>query len=275
MTEINSTLRPIAPLKSIIDPEALQAVSSAVPRFAWIPVCELFVNDAYQRDLSDRSIRQIRKIAQDFCWSKVKALSVSPADVGGYEVIDGQHTAIAAATRGDVPELPCLIQRGLSQAQKADSFVGINTQKTVITPLQIFYAELTAGNEEAHDIQKTVQACGARILRQPPGQGLFRVGDVMCIKAVRSVYNQGGNAWLRRVLSICVEAKMEPVRQQFPPALVRLLWTGDHVGKLSDEQIISVIRVHTPEALIQKANQIREPGMSAARALESVIVRLS
>ncbi len=59
----------------------------------------LLVDERYQRGLSERSIKLIRKIVSEWDWRAFKPPVV--VDVGaGLEVIDGQHTAIGAATHG-------------------------------------------------------------------------------------------------------------------------------------------------------------------------------
>ena len=274
MTDVTHSLRPV---RSLGDrPENMDAIANSPPEFAWVHIDNLYVNESYQRELSQRSLRQIRKIAQFWDWAKVKSLSLAPSEAGGYEIIDGQHTAIAAATRGDIPALPCLIQYGLSRADKAESFVGINTQKLQVTPQQVFWARVAAGDDDAIDLRDVVDASGGRILRYPPAQGRFQVGDIMALKALEVVFNHGGKAWVRRVVEICVAANMAPIRELFFPTLATLLWTGERAGRISDERLINVIRLHTQEGLIGDAQTLRSrQKMSPREALLTVIERLA
>ena len=102
--EPKSTLRPIHPIRL----PAGTALETAGPRpeLKYIPIDLLVINSDYQRGLSERSLTIIRKVATRFSWGRIKALSVAPIDGDRYEVIDGQHTAIAALSRGDIKELP-------------------------------------------------------------------------------------------------------------------------------------------------------------------------
>lgn len=65
------------------------------PISEWVDPATLLVNATYQRDLSERSIQLIRKIIGGWDWTRFKPPVCSLGD-RGIEVIDGQHTAIAA-----------------------------------------------------------------------------------------------------------------------------------------------------------------------------------
>ena len=87
-------------------------------------------DEEYQRELSSKSIRQIRKIAANWDWSAFKAPSVARTDDPDlYEVVDGQHTAIAAATNGNVGFLPCLLMDADTLAQQWFDLWGIGTMR--------------------------------------------------------------------------------------------------------------------------------------------------
>lgn len=268
MTE---TLRPIEPLSlgDVAAPDPGQR-----PDFEWIPIDRLFVNDAYQRRLAERSHRAIRKIASRFDWAKLKALSVIDLGDGRYEVTDGQHTAIGAATHGGIEALPCLVSTTRSLEKRADAFVGLNRDRVGMTELQVFHAELKAGDELAVEIQQGVERAGGRVLRSPAAD--CKIGDLMCIGSLRQLAKKGGPAYVKRAVGIGVQANLAPIKAPVLRGLVRLIWEGDYAGKLTDPHIIDVLRVYGQDKLIEKARALRaEEGGTPAESFAKVVARLA
>ena len=70
------------------------------PDLKWLPPTSLLVDATYQRDLSERSIRLIRKLIENFSWNRMKpviGMQVGPADLGA------RHAACAGPVRcGDL-----------------------------------------------------------------------------------------------------------------------------------------------------------------------------
>ncbi len=66
----------------------------AEPIFDRISPGDLLVDDSYQRGLSARSLRLFRSIVEGWDWLRFKPPVVAITD-RGFEVIDGQDTAIA------------------------------------------------------------------------------------------------------------------------------------------------------------------------------------
>lgn len=83
-------------------------ISSARPQFQWVAPTSLLVDEVYQRNLSRGSIELIRKIVARWDWNRFKPPVVAMTDEG-LEVIDGQHTAIAAATHPEITEIPVML----------------------------------------------------------------------------------------------------------------------------------------------------------------------
>jgi hypothetical protein len=79
------------------------------------------VQPEYQRDLTKRSITLIRDIAETFSWLHIKPPVCARDGNGNLCVIDGQHTAIAAASRG-LKKIPVMIVEALDPALRAGAF---------------------------------------------------------------------------------------------------------------------------------------------------------
>lgn len=241
-------LRPVAPIKA---PDITPSALGDKPDLTWLPLSALVINESYQRHLSEKSVTMIRRMVAAYDWGRVKALSVVETEPGVYEVIDGQHTAIAAATHGGISELPCVITRGKGVQQRAADFVGLNRDRLVMTPTQVFFAELAAGDELAVEAAQGVTAGGGRILRYPPPFSRYQPGDAMCVGALKKLADEGGPPYVRRVTAICVAAKLAPIKGMIVKAVALLIWNTPH--PLPDETITDVLRTYGQDALIAEA----------------------
>lgn len=225
-----------------LTPRAMEDIGPA-PALEWLPLEALVVDHSYQRRISERSITVIRGAVERFDWAAVKALSVIDLGNGTYEVIDGQHTAIAAATHGGIKCLPALICAARSRREKANAFVQVNTSRVAMTPLQIFWAQVEAGDAEAEAVVAGADKANARILRYPPANGCFREGDTMSIAALRKIARRKGKAGVARVLRLGVQCKLAPIGVTFVRAVEEIIWAkGGAATHPTDPEIYDVVR---------------------------------
>lgn len=271
---MSDTLRPVTPLKA---DGLTPSVPGEAPELVWLALDQLVINDAYQRHVSDKSVRLIRRMVERFDWGRVKALSVVRLEDGRFEVIDGQHTAIAAATHGKIAALPCLVTSGKSLEARSADFVSLNRDRLSMTPMQVFYAELAAGDELAVDVARGVELAGGRVLRYPPPFAKFAVGDALCVGQLRQLARAGGVVYVRRAVAICVEGRCAPVKAVTLKALQQLLWGKSGFGALStrrggDLALAEALKRHGQEGLIAIAMHRREKsGQALAAALADVL----
>lgn len=184
------------------------------------PICErvdpktLFVDPAYQRSVGERGLRQIRKIIEAWCWTKFKPPIVAYADHEGgtvLKVLDGQHTAIAAASHPHIDMIPVMIVEAAETAAQAAAFVGQNTQRVAVTPLQVFFAELTAGDPDAIDVQNTCDRAGVTIVRTPPSRSDFKPAETLSISAIKGLVDRRGVMKARMILEVLAKANLAPI----------------------------------------------------------------
>lgn len=269
---VEPAVEPVRPLRA---PDLTPAAIGALPELKWLPVTALRINRGYQRDLSRSSIELIRRIVANWDWSRLKALSVLDMGDGTFEVVDGQHTAVAAMTHGQVRQLPCLIApaRGLPQA--AADFVGLNRDRVGLTPLQIFWARVAAGEEEANEVARGVALGGGRIPRTQVTLANMREGDCVATSALEALAKEGGAVYVKRVIGLGVAARLRPVGRDFIGAMRAVIW-GGYAGKISDERIVDLIRVRGMTRLLTDARLLRDDqGGSIGAALAAVFARLA
>ena len=94
------------------------------PMLQWLPLASLVVDDSYQRELKRGNWSAIRRIADNFKWSRFSPVFVAPVEGGRYAIIDGQHRAHAAAICG-FDEVTCQIVQ-MSREEQAASFAAVN-----------------------------------------------------------------------------------------------------------------------------------------------------
>ena len=115
----------------------------AEPMFDRLVPRDLLVDAIYQRGLSARSLRLIRSIVGGWDWMKYEPPVVALTD-RGFELIDGQHTAIAAACHPEIATMPVMVVDGSGLARRASAFVSHAVDRLQATPAQIHHAALVS-----------------------------------------------------------------------------------------------------------------------------------
>lgn len=247
-------------------------VETTPPAFEWVDPSELLVDEAYQRQLSERSVTLIRRIVGAWDWRRFKP-PVCARTERGLEVIDGQHTAIAAASHPQVDQIPVMVVVAEDRAARASSFIGHNRDRLNITPMQMHFAAAAAGDEDALTIDQVCERAGVRVLRSTPGNGVFRPGDTVAVRAIGALINRRGALRAREVLQALAAARMAPITAGQIKAVECLLHDAEYREEIDGEGVTSALLALGPDA-------DREAGVFAAthkvpvwRALAIVIFR--
>lgn len=239
MTPARTALRPIA---AMAFPDVLPAPDIAgEPRFSSADPRTLLVDETYQRNLSERSIALIRRVVAGWDWKAFKPpVCVETPD--GLHVLDGQHTAIAAATHPAIAEIPIMIVTAATVADRASAFVKHNRDRIAVTPLQLHAALVKAGDEDAQTIAQVCIKAGVHLLAMPPYQGRYAVGDTMSVSAIRGLIQRRHAKGAREVLQVCVEGLMAPVTSSAIKAVETILFSSEYAGQVAREDLALTIR---------------------------------
>lgn len=251
---------------------ARAGISAPAPRVVMIDPRRLTVDDAYQRGLSRRSVELIARIVAGWDWARFKPPVAAEVE-GELHLIDGQHTAIAAVTHGGLPEIPVMIVEAASAAARAKAFVGHNRDRLIVTPIQIYFAELAAGDAEALTTAQVCARAGVKILRSPPSYGVFRPGDTVAITTVRKLVRNLGAMRARVVLEVMVKAKCAPIGADLINAVSELIY-GAHAGTFSEDDLAFAIRGFGGLVPVEVAEIARARRMPLWRAFVIHLVRL-
>jgi hypothetical protein len=217
-------------------------ITTEPPDMKLVDPRDLFVDEKYQRGLSERSVKLIRKIVSEWDWRAFKPPVVVEHD-GQMNVIDGQHTAIAAVTHGGIKLMPVLVIKAEEQAERANAFVRHNRDRIAVTPTQLYNAMVAAGDEDALTIEQVCKRAGVVILRNPPPMGHFRTGETLAIATIRALVNRRYALGARQVLEIC--AGMAPVSADAIKAVEYLLFAPEYKDEITAEQIKTLLSLET------------------------------
>lgn len=251
-------LRQIKPIPKI---EALASrAKNSPPTLLWVDPTTLYVDESYQRNLSRRSIKLISQIVSSWDWTHVKPPIVCRDESGRLEVIDGQHTAIAAACHPGIDKLPVMIVEAATVAARARAFVGHNRDRIVVTPAQIHFSMVAAGDIEALEVQKVCAEAGVTLLRHPPSNGEFRVGECVSIAGVARLVKQYGAALARESLGMLVAAGRAPVRAEEAQAIAAAIKAG---GPTKD--VGAVVRTHAYADVLAASEEIAKNATTSRR----------
>lgn len=242
------------------------------PTFEEANPLELLVDAAYQRNLSERSVTLIRKIVGAWDWRRFKP-PVCARTERGLEVIDGQHTAIAAASHPMIDRIPVMVVTAAEQADRASAFIGHNRDRLQITQMQMHFAAAAAGDDDAVTINQVCERAGARVLKSVPGNGVFRPGDTVAVRAIGALINRRGAMRAREIIQILAEAKASPITAGQIKAVESLLHDVEFKGEIEAPAIVSALLALGPDAGQQAAVFSATHGVTQWRALAIVLFK--
>lgn len=236
-------LRSIVPLsRDSMRGVIVRPIEGERPTVEWANPRDLYVEESYQRSISESGTSLIRRIAGAFSWHKLKPpVCFRAAEHGGVlVVVDGQHTAIAAATR-KVELIPIIVISKASLVDRAEAFVGHNKDRLSLTMMAIFHAELAAGDKLAREMKEACDAAGAKILPYSINVSIpHPPGTTVAIGTIRSLLRKHGAEWLTRVMKVLVAAGRGPVKaQEITAASIVLAAVGHDEG--SDGRLAKLI----------------------------------
>lgn len=222
---------------------------TAKPEIVWVNPGELLIDATYQRDLSEQSIRLIRRIVEGWDWRRFKP-PVTARTEQGLEVIDGQHTAIAAETHGGIAEIPVVVVQAEAQVDRAEAFIGHNRDRLGITAVQMHAAPVAAGDEDALKIARICAAADVTVLRIPPSGGVYKPRTTIAVTAVRGLVafeDEADSTWVLRALA---DAGLAPITAAHIRALQHLA-TAEEFAEVDREALFRAVQA-APAKIAEK-----------------------
>jgi len=232
---MTDAIRPIRPIGTIEDWR--RADIGRRPSTTVVRPSELSVDAAYQRDLSSKSMKLIRKLVEEWDWRKYKVPVVTR--VGDHwHVIDGQHTAIAAVTHGGIDELEVLVVDAGDRRDRADAFIGHNKDRVQITNSQLFFAAAASGDDDALTALQICERAGATVLRNPSPGRPFRPGELIAVASLMQLVKRRSAVKARIVIETLVRISAAPITADLIKA-VDLILHDRNYGDVEPDDVVA------------------------------------
>lgn len=236
-----SALRPIEPVNVYDLTPAVPTTGQ--PIFEYVDPRSLYVDATYQRDVSERGLRQIRKIVEAFDWRRFSPPTcVYAEDENGKTVlvtIDGQHRAISAASNPNIKTIPVMIVEAKETSDQARTFVGVNVDRLAVTNLALHRAALAAGDEEALAIQRVVDKADVRLM--PSANVRYEPGDITAIVAVSAIVKKHGESKSFDILCVLANADLAPIATAHVKAAELLMTGQEYRDQFEPEDLTATI----------------------------------
>lgn len=271
----SDTTAPYRPIDVSSQP-AIDASDQALPSLDWLPIASLVVDVRYQRPLTRAGWQTIRRIAEDFRWSRFSPVLVAPIPGGLWAIIDGQHRTHAAAICGQA-KVPCMSVH-MDMAEQAQAFAGVNGTVTRITVHHVFKAALAAGESWAALAHSAVAAAGCTLMTYNKSTAEKGCGEVFCIALIRQLVTAGHGATVTKVLKALREidgGKRPPLYSDY--ILRPLLTAVASDPKFLQLDLPRVLTLHDPFKVLDQQRRALDglPAKAARDAFVSIFTRLA
>jgi hypothetical protein len=151
------------------------------PVLDWIDKDLIDADPLYQRPLD---VARVETLLAGFSWRSFGALVIVPQTDGRYHVTDGQHRLAAAKRHPKVSLVPAIIVKAEDVPAEAGIFVAVNRNRKNVSALELFFAQLAAGDDTAEAVLQVCQTAGVRIPKHP---GAYRPGDSIAVGAIQAL----------------------------------------------------------------------------------------
>jgi len=247
-------LRQIRPLPGVKD--LAGEIRTRVPQVVWLDPKDLYVDETYQRNLSRKSMQLISKIVTGFSWAHYKPPIVAKDGRSKVMfVIDGQHTAIAAASHPDIKKIPVFLVEATEVSSRARGFIAHNKDRIAMTAMQLHHSSVVAGDPEAIEIATTCERAGVSIVRFPPPGG-FGPRETMALTSVKTLLRTIGSAKAISVLKVLASADLAPIRSDQIKAVARLLYSSEFEGEVTAQELKAMLSSISHDQVAIKARDL-------------------
>lgn len=163
-----------------------------------IDVGELNISDAYQRTIVPA---RVNRIAKNLDQDAFGSLTVGQRPDGSYWVVDGMQR-LTAARRLGIAMVPCDVFMSDGQEHEARVFRLKNRERTNVSSVALFRAQLTEGDEQSLAIAEIVNVAGLKLALREESTGW---PYVKAVKALERSYQRVGGDGLALAFEIINE----------------------------------------------------------------------
>ncbi|MBZ0164602.1 MAG: hypothetical protein K8H74_18050 [Notoacmeibacter sp.] len=232
------------------------------PELRWVAIDDIYVDHNYQRDLKEH---RVRAILREFNWRDFQPVSLTSKPDGRFAVQDGQHRVEAARRHPMITEVPACIVALSSVEEEAESFIAINSGRVAVTPVEKYWAGLTAGDQTAVRIKNVLDEAGCEIT---PAPGVTGPNKTNAVSAIERALGLSGDAAVRDALTTIRGAwpnEAKALKGTVITALSRLIRSNPEIDR---PRLVRILAGQTPGELSGNAEAMRKiAGGSAETAI--------
>lgn len=216
----------------------------AKPELEWVDVDLIDVDESYQREADGR---RVSRILTAFRWDHFGAVVLARKPDGRFAVTDGQHRVKAAQLHPGVTQVPALITSIAGTLGEAENFLVINRERKAVTPVETFWAGLTAGDASCVRVSDALAKASCMVVSGPGeykpghtaavsavGRALERYGDsavISALKSIRAAWPHDGRC-LRGTL-ITALARLHRANKDMDPVRLQRVLAGKTPAELT------------------------------------------
>ena len=264
-------MRHVAPI-ALADLKPASLAGRSEPMFDRIAPGDLLVDERYQRDLTRRSAKLIRSIVEGFDWLKFKPPVVALTE-RGFEVVDGQHSCIAAACHPEIETIPVIVVDGTDLPRRARAFVSHALDRLAVTPAQALRAAVTGGDPLASEMREVMEGAGVIVPAHNPENGVYTPGQTLAIGAIRGMLRRRGAERSREVLAALARAELAPITAMHIRVADALLCDPEYAPDFDAERITAAMRALTPATMAETRELAAAKRLPMWRALTATLYR--
>lgn len=228
--------------------------------FEMIPIKNLVSNQDYQRNVSSS---HIQKAVNDFDLRQVNPVKVSRRKGINY-VFNGQHTAEIIAAVSGSRETPvwCMVFHDLDYSDEADVFANQMKHVKPLLPIEIFKANLEAGDEIALTIKALVEANKLSI------SPTKRPNSICAVSTLEKIYKKYGYHCLDRTLKLLVATwEGDPMSMTSSMLMGTAKLINTFQDELNNDLFIEKLGVVSCKELIRTAKERKAGSVGYAEAM--------
>ena len=225
-------------------------MNSSGNNLKWLPLDELYVDRTYQRDLD---AAHVQKILAKFNWRFFQAITVTNTE-DGYAVIDGQHRVTAALAHPDIKKVPCLVVEAASVTEQAEGFIVMNKTQRRITPVEMYWAALSAGLPEYLKMEAMLDRVGVEVYGTS-GYGVLPPKTTVAVNTILKLLNRHGPEHIEAALRVIVTAWPETTGA----VVTRIIETMENLlrrGAVDEVTAIKGLRIWEPAKLVARSRVV-------------------
>jgi len=251
-------------------PKTSQVVGE-IPEMMMVDPETLFVDDRYQRSIRTGGMRLIQNMVLQWDWTKYKPPVATEISEGVYVIVDGQHTATAAATHPNVDKIPIFVVRNRDIEGQARAFVGHNKDRIPMKSIDIHRASVTSKDTDALKVEDILSAGGTLLIGQAEVGGTHKPNTTVAVSSYYWLSHRYGESRAKAVARTLGKCFLRPIRDVHIKAVAHLMWDEETHNVIDADKLATTIEAEHDGKTIGEAKQMAsETGLTQWQCLRTI-----